>query len=581
MELFLLLAGRRGNRPDIPENVRREFFDPDCTVRDEGSYRLIVNRKTLAASCVNYTGHDGSASGTGTFTYRCGNPEESLRSLVSDFREGRYDPACLLGHYFIFLFLPDGFSILTDGTGLVKAWHDGDGSFLTSSFLLAARLTESRVLNREAATENLVTGGITGAETLLRGISVFSRASARLFSGIRFVIPATGEPGRSPASAGEAAGSQAALLTGYFRSWSRLTGKSGPDIGLTGGYDSRLVLACAIDSFNDLQVHSHHRPAGSEELRIARMIAEGEGLGLVSPQVIPPEDMDDPMLERVLESSFRFNDGNISLHCNWMEEYNTAEYRMTVLGDRRLGMSGIGGEQYRNQDRLCIKPWFFRQWLKYSCLRRVSGKAFTSARDEELILDRMRSKISEVLGFSSGKVFIDIYDLKRIQNEVQIPAYRGARTDAENRLSWYLSPLADVHIASAAYGITRFLKDSKRFEGDLIKLISPALAAYPTDYGYDLLRGEPVSARITGSSFENLLPASVKWALRERARRGDRAVRALDRIRTSPVLAGYIQNVTDAGLPVSVPALLARESTAHMVVALGYFLDKIKPSTGS
>ena len=581
MELFLLLAGRQGSRPDIPENVREEFFDPGFIARDEGGYRLMVNRKTLAASCVHYAGQDGSAYGTGTFAYKCGDPEESLRSLVSDFVEGRYDQASLLGHYFIFLFLPEGIRILTDGTGLVKAWHDGEGSFLTSSFLLAARLMGSRVLNREAATENLVTGGITGNETLLRGISIFSHASARLFSGIGFVIPATGEPGRSPASVSEALGSQAELLTGYFRSWSRLAGKGGPDIGLTGGYDSRLVLACARDRFDDLQVHSHHRPAGSEELRIARLIAEGEGLRFVSPQVIPPEDMDDAMLERVMESSFRFNDGNISLHCNWMEEYNTAEYRMKVLGDRRLGMSGIGGEQYRNHDRLYIKPWFFRQWLKYSWLRRVSGNVFLSKRDEDLILDRIRIKISEALGFSAGKVFIDLHDLKRIQNEVQIPAYRGARTDAENRLSWYLSPLADVHIASAAYSITRFLKDSKRFEGDLIRLISPALAAYPTDYGHDLLQGEPLSSRLLASSFENLLPASVKWALRERARQGSRSVRATGRIMTSPVLAGYIQRVKDAGLPVSVPALLARESTAHMVVALGFFLDKIKPSTGS
>jgi hypothetical protein len=54
-----------------------------------------------------------------------------------------------------------------------------------------------------------------------------------------------------------------------------------------------------------------------------------------------------------------------------------------------------------------------------------------------------------------------------------------------------------------------------------------------------------------------------------------------ERVRTSPLLSGYVENVVSAGLPVSVPALMGMESTAHLVVALGYFLEKLKPSTGS
>lgn len=581
MELFLLLRGRRECLPDLPVKIREEFFDPDCMVRDEGGYRLFLNKKTLAASCVQYTGLNGSAYGTGTFTYRRGNPEESLTTLVSDLEEGRFDPGLLLGHYFIFLFLPAGIRILADGAGLVKAWHDEEGSFLTSSFLLAARLQVKPVLNREAAVENLVTGGITGNETLLAGIRVFSRDTSGLFSGIEFIFPSPERAVRGTGSVKEALSIQAELLGGYFSSWRGLAASCGTDIGLTGGYDSRLVLACARNQFDDIQVHSHFRPAGSEEWRIARMIADGEGLRFVSPEVTPPEEMDDEKLEKVLERSFRFNDGNISLHCNWMEEYNTPEYRISVLGDRRLGISGIGGEQYRNQDRLYLKPWIFRHWLRYYWLRRVSGRAFLSKSDEDLIIDRMHNKICSALGFSQGKILINLYDLKRIQNEVFIPAYRGARTGAENRLSWYLSPLADARISAAAYGIIRFLRDSKRFEGDLIRLISPALAAYPTDYGYDLVRGEPHPVRITNSAFENLLPASLKWTLRERARRGGRSIRSLEKIKTSTLLSGYVRNVASAGLPVSLPSLLARESTAHMIVAFGYFLEKIKPSTGS
>ena len=576
MELFLLVRNGSDLRPKFFSRVREEFFGSDSVTRDGGNYTLYLNRKTLASSCSLCTGSYGSAYGTGTFVYRMGGPEESLLLLLNDFTEGRFDQASLLGHYFIFLFLPSGIKILSDGTGLVKAFHDTEGSYLSSSFLLAARLHSDLTLNRAAATENLVTGGITGTETLVNEISSFSKGSFTLFPEIGFVLPRPGTTADKPATESDAIRRQAELLGNYFSSCRKLAESGGADIGLTGGYDSRLVLACARDHIHDLRIHSHYRPAGSEEWRIARTITEGEGISFTSPEVTPPEKMDDGMLLRVIGNSFMFSDGAISLHCNWMEEYNTLEYRLSVLGNKRLGFSGIGGEQYRNQERLYGKPWLFSQWLKYSYLRKVSGRVFLTVKDEREMQAGIKSKICSITGFSPGKRFISLADLKRIQNEVIIPAYRGARTDAENRHSWYLSPLADFHVSRAAYGIIKFLKDSKRFEADLIRVISPSLATYPTDYGYDLVRGEPLSGRLFSSAFENLLPASLKWAVREKLKTRGRVGPLSEKIRTSQLLSGYVQNVSSAGLPVSVPALLKRESTAHMVVALGYFLEKLE-----
>ena len=581
MELFLLLKGTGNRLPELPGVVREEFFDLGHIVRDDGNYRLYLNRKTLSDSCITCSGKDGSAYGTGTFIYRSESPEESLRLMLADFAGGRYDPALLLGHYFILLFLPSGIRILNDGTGLVMAYHDGEGTYFSSSFLLAARLHERLTLNRSAAAENLVTGGITGQETLVNEISTFSRDSSRLFNDIEFLLPELNRGETGYATYSDALNGQAQLLRDYFRSCSRLGVATGADIGLTGGYDSRLILACARDHFKGLQVHSHYRPAGSEEWRIARMIAEGECIRFVSPEVTSPGKMDDEKMSAVLESSFRFNDGKISMHCNWMEEYNTLEYRLSVLGDKRLGLSGIGGEQYRNQERLYGKPWIFDQWLKYSYVRRVSGRAFKDSRYEKEMLDRIKVKMYTALGFRSGKVFIDLADLKRIQNEIFIPAYRGARIDAENRHAWHLGPLADAHIAGAAAGIVRYLRDSKRFEAELIRSISPALASYPTDYGYDLAKGEPASERILNSAFENLLPASVKWGIRERIRRGSRSGSVAEKAGNSPLLSRCSGNAASAGLPVSVPALIGRENTAHMVVALGYLIEKLNLSTGS
>jgi len=41
----------------------------------------------------------------------------------------------------------------------------------------------------------------------------------------------------------------------------------------------------------------------------------------------------------------------------------------------------------------------------------------------------------------------------------------------------------------------------------------------------------------------------------------------------------YIRNVISVGLPVSIQELVRREATAHMVISLGYFLEKLEIST--
>ncbi len=574
----MLVNKQRDLRRELIEKVRKDFFDSDCRVAETGVYTIYFNRKTTADDCSHYQDDYGSAYGTGTFFYRGGGPEASLRLLLHDHATGCFDDSKLFGHYFIFLIMPSGIRLLNDGTSLVKAFHDREGSYLASSFLLAAGLQGKLTLNRPAAIENLVTGAIVGTETLVNEITVFSADSHRLFPDIGFVAPGATGPRQQPLTRSGAIEEQSGALDNYFSSCAELAGTAGVDIGLTGGYDSRLILAHARNHFSNLQVHSHYRHTDSEELKIARQIAEGENIPFVSPEVVSPVEMDDKTLLGVIDSSCRFCDGAIRQHSNWMEEYNTLEYRMRVLGDKRLGFSGVGGEQYRNHDRLCCKPWLFRSWLKYSYVRKVAGKAFLRRKDEKELLDRIRTKMYTILGFPGRKAWIGIGDLKRIQNEIIIHAYRGARTDGENRHSWFLTPFADFHLSTAAYQVVRFLKDSKGFEAAMIRRADPGLASYATDYGYNLTGGEPLARKLVSSAYENLLPAFLKWKIRERFKSGRSGIDLRVKTGTSQLLKDYVSRVTALDLPLDVSLLMERTGTAHLVISLGYLLGKLEIS---
>ena len=572
---MLLRKGKLIEKSTFRE-TRKKFFEPDCMVLNAGDFLLLINGKSLSDKDAVYQDSRGFLAGTGTFSYRGRCPYESLSMLYADLDSELFDSRQLLGHYFIFYFTGSSLKVLSDGASLVKAYHDPSGSFLSSSFLVASSLQERLTINRFAVMENLCSGGITGNETMVNEIIRFTWTSQPMFKEIIFIFPVIFSDYDEPRSISEALEQQSDLLDSYFKSFNHLAEKAGTDIGLTGGYDSRLVLAYARRHFRNFQVHSHYRRIPSTELAIARQIAEGEDIPFVSPKVKYLDEMNDEAIHQVMEDSFVFYDGNIRIHCNWLEEYNTLQYRLGILGNRRLGISGIGGEQYRNQERLLGKHWSFRQWLKYDFLKRGHINRILNHKTEDELLNRIESKILTSLNLPGSLDRMSLADLKKIQNEVIIPACRGARTDAENRYTWFLSPFADPALSFPAYKISKFLNSCRDFEGSMIKNCDRSLAGYTTDYGYDLIKGEPVCNCLISTAFENFLPASVKWTVRKwiKYRRKEDMIR--ERIKTSPLLQQYVNNLVSLGLPLSVNGLISRDDTAHLAVSYGFVLEKLK-----
>ena len=49
-----------------------------------------------------------------------------------------------------------------------------------------------------------------------------------------------------------------------------------------------------------------------------------------------------------------------------------------------------------------------------------------------------------------------------------------------------------------------------------------------------------------------------------------------ERIKTSPLLQQYVNNLVSLGLPLSVNGLISRDDTAHLAVSYGFVLEKLK-----
>jgi hypothetical protein len=563
--------------PESVNRVKEEFSSQGfrhCFEKSFNGYSLLIFRKRLELPPNFLADNNKFIGAIGTPVYKGLSYSKSLESLFGDFLNKKLNYEELIGHYFIFLSDGEKFVILNDGTSLISAYHDLSGTFLTSSFIIAASVLNKISLNRQAVIENLVTGGIAGDNTLINELRKYSKKSVTLFPSVDFAFPEFNTSVRIPCTKEEALEFQEERLHNYFSDCKQLADEYGADTGLTGGFDSRLLLGCIKNQFATIQIHSHRRNQNNIEWDIAEEIARVEKVPFVSPEVRSFSESTEEELSLTMESSYQFYDSQIRIHCNWNEEYNTLEYRLKVLNDKALGFHGIGGEQYRNSERFFKASWNLRNWIKFNLIRRTGGDVFTSKQAEDELIGKLQAKINDRLGYSEERNKLSIGDLKRINNEIFIPSFRGARTSAENRVSFFLSPFADAKLSAAAYEIIPFLDCTNNFEIELIRKISPALAVYNTNYGYSLEKGEPFLKYFVTTLFENYLPSSLNWSIREKIKHRESNTVFTDKIDRSPLLTKCMRNVKDLDLPLNLEKLLMRSDTAPLVLSMGYFLEK-------
>lgn len=541
--------------------------------RQLGNSKLLLYQKQKGGK-KNYV-EDGTwfLGAIGSPIYRGMSYCNGLERLLSDYKDGTFSFTNIIGHYIILIWNGKSLAIISDGGSLVKAYLNKGGTTLSSSFLALVQEQNSLSINRNAVIENLITGGIGGSDTLFNEILVLSNSTVVSLPNISFFIPV---PSELPvyANRGEALDDQAGQLDNYFQQLAPLANEIGADSGLTGGLDSRLLLALSLKHFKRLQLHSHYRDVKSLELKIAGEIADSVGIPLLSPKVKSWQLLTPQEQEKRMEEVFLFYDGQIRLYSFWTEAYNTQDYRLRVLNGNGVGLHGIGGEQYRNGDRYIVGR-SLRSWLKYYYVGNLAGSPFTNGESENDFYRWIESKVMKMVNLMESRC-MSLLDLKRIQNEYVTQAYRGARTQAETKLSFFFSPFADHTLSQRAYAAVPFLGSGLDFEQELIVRLSPALAALQSDYGFPFNRKEPIGLRWPPLLLKNLLsPRFAQWLL-ESYRNRRRSKGGGYSFGKSELEYNLVEHVKDLKLPISIDQILARPGTAPLVISMGYLLLKFQ-----
>ena len=188
-------------------------------------------------------------------------------------------------------------------------------------------------------------------------------------------------------------------LSMYFKSVRSLADEFGAHIGLTGGFDSRLLLMHARMHLKKLVTNSFWRP-DSTEYENAKELAKIAGVDFFHSNnslfVKPPEN-------EMIKESFYFFDGQVRSQNNWDQEFSLSGYSSQIASDHFVGFHGCGGEQYRNADRL-IGKIRFSKFIRFEWMFKQCENAFIDRKIQSDVMENIARKIRRLVNFSDKKL---------------------------------------------------------------------------------------------------------------------------------------------------------------------------------
>ncbi len=457
----------------------KQAVDVDVTVSDEQGNRL------LALGAVVYKG----------MGYRDG-----LTAILSDFVAGRLDQTRLIGSFVLIFHVDERLHLLTDRLNVQKVFSNEERTLFSSSFLaLLVSSRSPRSINRMAFLEKVATGYVVGPDTLISGIECVSSLWGAMPPGKALQwVPLTPRGLDRLEMAGtrhDALDEQLSVLRRYMLDINPFVAEFKANLGLSSGYDSRLVLALSRWLYTPLRLHTHGTKGVHDiERRYAEELAALAGLDIDVVPTEPVADKNEQGLAAIMRDNLLCFDGRSTIDIGAFSETYTREYKIKTLGGCGIALNGMGGEHYRNYFATNRKHLHFPSWMRnnvyYPFAAQVLEREISLEDLDRFIIPKMERIMNTGL---SGRV--DLLTMRRYYSEIRMAEGDGIPNDVGNQYGFYLAPFLDAEVAKAAYRATPFIGATGTFQADLIARLDPALAAVGSHYGFPLSR-EPLKTKL-------------------------------------------------------------------------------------
>jgi hypothetical protein len=501
-------------------SLLRQGFSEPSIVRFSGG-TLYVYPKQVAPIVNLLTLENGDfCAATGTFVYKGETGRKGLEAIYANFdiraATGSHgmDVDRLHGAFCIVLQKDGRTFLFTDRVGVYKVYVDSSATVFSSSFLAVLETASSRRVDVQAVYEYVFQGATYGGDTLADDIKLVDpdfvcepgvdlRAATRRSFGTPEIVR------------NDLDWHVERLLQTLKRTFAGIANAFGGhiDTALSGGYDSRLMLALLLSQNIRPDVHVYGADA-DRDVQVAKAIASGEGFPIAHTKKSSREVCPDQVEETILRTFYAFdgapNDGVF-------DDGSDLATRRERCQIGALMLNGGGGEVLRNFFYLPARTFSVKQLL-WSFYTQFDPATATDRFDESAFHHCLGEKLKTAIGGAEGD------RLERTQIELAYPLFRcrfwmGRNNSVNSRFGSALTPFIDEPIVRQAVEVPLAYKNFGILEARLIAQASPALAAYTSEYGFPFDRLPPLSARIKAAITYSRPPFLRRYVFRVRNRR--------------------------------------------------------------
>lgn len=444
-----------------------------------GDYRLFLYQKQMVATMNVRKNENIILASIGTPIYKNKSYNETLDLILDDLKFGKFDYSKIYGTYILIYY--DGIRVhfIFDDMRQLPIYSSDDRKIISSSFLACAKAYDGFLtVDKMACLEKLCTGMIIGESTLFNEIKKVLQDDLSSFEILtrRHKLLKGKRKGYSLKT--EAKRQLQHLETGLDKIAS-LVGKYGADMGVSGGYDSRLIYGLLAQKYgNMLSIHTHCTEGAHEkEIEIARQLAQLFGKDLHMKSTIPLQNMDSIDLEETLKTNMYLFDGYSDSHYGTFSSTYSKRYREDVSDGRMVFFTGISGEIYRNYRKIS-KPVFTKKFFDVYVFYCHYKKAINNSQFANKLRQYVIQKAFAEMDTANVSV-MSPSTVRRYNACVRLPYKASCAATAFNQLCFYDAPCTHRDVVQESMEADHTVGDDARLEAEMIRLIDERLWSVP------------------------------------------------------------------------------------------------------
>lgn len=387
------------------------------------------------------------------------------------------------------------FALLASKAGRLYVFNDYFGAFhvyatpghevVTTSFLAAAGALPRVSFDAQGVYEFAFNATPLGESTVLREITKLSPIE-QLELGETVLVHAVtkGLDARFDPAAADAK-RQADRLRDLFAAPLKTFGDN-IQCPLSGGFDSRLVLALLLDAGVKPHVYVYGTP-GDEDVSVATAIGKAEGFEVEVFNKAAYAKVDPDQFAEIVQHNFHEMDG-VPIDGGLFDNGGNSVARHNRARGGALAVSGAAGEIFRNYFYLRDRPFQSRDIL-YAFYSGFDPEDCTAEFKEAAYFDAMDAKLCRAL--SSGDGNLSRAEVESAYPLFRCPAFFGREISLVSRFGSYFMPFFEYNIVRHTIGIPVSARNHGAFQSQLLATIHPRLAGYMSAYGHSFT--EPAS----------------------------------------------------------------------------------------